>query len=439
MRTIALISLGCAKNLVDSEVMLGYLAHQRYVFVHQPEEAEIIIVNTCGFIQPAKKEAEDSLGMAVKLKKKGQAEKIIAAGCYVERNKEQLSAHYPEIDAWVGVKDFDKIVSIVEGKPYDQSKSTFLYSHRTPRLLTTPAGWAYIKISEGCSHLCSFCAIPSIKGAYQSRPILSIVQEAKKLVSQGVKEINLISQDSTHYGYDLGLKHGLVQLLEKLLDLKPSPWIRFLYGYPEEVSDNLLEIMEEEKICSYLDIPFQHSHPEIVRKMKRGMEGRRALKLVEKIRKILPDVAIRTSLIVGFPGEGDKEFKNLEYFVQEARFDHLGVFTYSLEENTGSYLLGDPVESRVKNQRRDRLMAIQAEISLDIMGKYLCRSLDVLVEGHLEQDKTVLIGRGQFQAPEVDGVVFIDTEGKDEVRINSVQEVEITDRDIYDLYGVFKA
>jgi ribosomal protein S12 methylthiotransferase len=259
----------------------------------------------------------------------------------------------------------------------------------------------------------------------------------ERLVSKGVKEINLISQDSTYYGHDLNLTDGLSLLLEKLVEIKPITWIRILYGYPEEVTNRLLEIMKEDKICSYLDIPFQHSDPGIIKHMRRGLDGERALKLIQNIRDKLPDVAIRTSLIVGFPGEGQKEFENLEHFVRKARFNHLGVFTYSLEQDTKSFALGDPIDTNEKERRRDRLMYIQSEISYLINGKILNHSLDVLVEGHLE-DNSVLLGRTQSQAPEVDGVVFIDSQEQDVDKINSIQKVEINSRDIYDLYGVFK-
>ncbi len=439
MKNIALISLGCAKNLVDSEVMLGYLADNKYSFVSKPEKADIIIINTCGFIQPAKKEAVDTIQMALDLKKKRNHTKVIVTGCYMERNAAELEAKFPGIDGWIGVNDFDKIVQVVEGKTHEKAARSFLYDHLSPRFQSTPAGWAYVKISEGCSHSCSFCTIPLIKGPYRSRPMSSIVLEVERLAANGVKEINLISQDSTSYGRDLNLSDGLSLLLEKLVKIKPIAWIRILYGYPEEVTNRLLGIMQHDKICSYLDIPFQHSDPRILKQMKRGLDGERALEKIWKIRDKLPDVAIRTSLIVGFPGEGHKEFENLEHFIRKARFNHLGVFTYSLEQGTKSFALGDPVETNEKERRRDRLMYVQTEISYLLNRKYLNRSLDVLIEGQLEQDNSVLLGRSQFQAPEVDGVVFVDSLKQATGKINSIQKVEINSRDIYDLYGVFKS
>ncbi|NOR21908.1 MAG: 30S ribosomal protein S12 methylthiotransferase RimO [Candidatus Aminicenantes bacterium] len=433
MEKVALISFGCAKNLVDSEVMLGYLEKAGYTFVTTPGEADIVIFNTCGFIEPAKQEARGALKEAVAFKKKGK--KTVAVGCYVERYKERLMKKYPEIDVWLGVNDFDKIVPAIEGKPFKKSQHCFLYDHASPRYIQTPPSWTYVKISEGCSHECSFCAIPLIKGPYRSRSVSSILKEIEKLSSRGVKEINLISQDTTYFGRDQGLEDGLSLLLKELLKIQEIEWIRILYGYPEEISDSLLGVMQEERICSYLDIPFQHSNSRIIKKMKRGMDGRRALKFIQKLREKLPGIALRTSLVVGFPGEGMKEFEDLKKFVQEARFDHLGVFTYSKEEGTDCFDFGDPVKESMKKKRRDKIMAIQSEISFENNKKYLNQSLDVLIEGIPKENPDILIGRGRFQAPEVDGMILIDAPGKWEKVVNTIQKVEITGGDVYDLYG----
>jgi ribosomal protein S12 methylthiotransferase len=433
MEKVALISFGCAKNLVDSEVMLGYLEKAGYTFVTTPGEADIVIFNTCGFIEPAKQEARGALKEAVALKKKGK--KTVAVGCYVERYKERLMKKYPEIDAWLGVNDFDKIVQAIEGKPFKKSQHCFLYDHASPRYIQTPPSWTYVKISEGCSHECSFCAIPLIKGPYRSRSVSSILKEVEKLSYRGVKEINLISQDTTYFGRDQGLEDGLSLLLKELLKVQEIEWIRILYGYPEEISDSLLGVMQEERICSYLDIPFQHSNSRIIKKMKRGMDGRRALKLIQKLREKLPDIALRTSLVVGFPGEGKREFEDLEKFVQEARFDHLGVFTYSKEEGTDCFDFGDHVKESIKKKRRDKIMAIQSEISFENNKKYLNQSVDVLIEGIPKENSDILISRGRFQAPEVDGMIFIDAPRKWEKVVNTIQKVEITGGDVYDLYG----
>lgn len=435
MKTASLISYGCAKNLIDSEVMLGYLNEAGYVFVANPEEADTIIINTCGFIKPAKEEALEALQGAVSLKKKDKRKKIVAAGCFIERYRDSLEKRFPQIDVWLGVNDFDKIVQAVEGKSFKKSKECFLYSHASPRHFSTPPGWAYLKISEGCSHECSFCSIPLIKGPYRSRATSSIIKEAQYLASREVKEINLVSQDTTYYGQDKGLKDGLPLLLGKLVKIKGIEWIRILYGYPEEISDSLMEAMKDGKICPYLDIPFQHSNPTIIKKMKRGMDGQRALKLIEKMRNRIPDIALRTSLVVGFPGEGQKEFADLKKFVLEARFDHLGVFVYSLEEGTSAFPSGDPVEEKEKNRRKKKIMDIQADISYQNNFKYLNKQMDVLIEGTLKEDPKVLVGRTKFQAPEVDGIVFIPYAEKLSRVVNTIQKVEINDCDAYDLYG----
>jgi ribosomal protein S12 methylthiotransferase len=435
MKKVALITLGCAKNLVDSEVMLGYLREAGYTSVPRLDQADVVIVNTCGFIRPAKEEASQTLAQAAHLKKKDKGKKIVAVGCYVERNRETLQNQFPEIDIWLGVNDFHHIVEVIEGKPFQKSKSCFLYDHTSPRILSTPPGWAYLKISEGCSHQCSFCAIPLIKGSYRSRSRDSIMKEAKTLAAKGVKEINLISQDSTYYSQDLGLKEGLTILLQDLVQIKGLEWIRILYGYPEEITDALLEVMQDEKICSYLDLPLQHSHPRIIKAMKRAMDGKRALQLIEKIRKKLPDLTLRTSLVVGFPGEGNREFENLVDFVKEVRFDHLGVFSYSQEEGTDCFGLGDPVEESVKTRRKDRVMNTQADISYQNNSKYMNQILDVLIEGTLSEDRSKLIGRGRFQAPEVDGIIFLQSSFPLAKVVNTIRKVEINAYDIYDLYG----
>ncbi len=435
MKTASLISYGCAKNLIDSEVMLGYLNQAGYVFVSNPEEADTIIINTCGFIKPAKEEALEALQNAVSLKKKDKRKKIVAVGCFIERYRYSLEKKFPQIDVWLGVNDFDKIVQAIEGNPFKKSKECFLYNHTSPRHLSTPPGWTYLKISEGCSHECSFCSIPLIKGPYRSRPASSIIKEAQYLASRKVREINLVSQDTTYYGKDQGLKDGLPLLLVKLVKIKGIEWIRILYGYPEEISDSLLEVMKESKICPYLDIPFQHSHPTIIKKMKRGMDAQRALKLIEKLKNRIPDIALRTSLVVGFPGESKNEFEDLKEFVQEAKFDHLGVFVYSLEEGTSAFPSGDPVEEKEKIRRKKKIMDIQAGISYQNNLKYLNKQIDVLIEGTLKEDAKVLVGRTKFQAPEVDGVVFIPYAEKLSKVVNTIQKVEINDCDAYDLYG----
>lgn len=434
-KTVSLVTFGCAKNLVDSEVMLGYLRQRGYGFLKDAEKADVVILNTCGFIKPAKEEAIQAIEKAAAFKRRKKGKIIVATGCYVERYKQDLRSKYPEVDVWLGVKDFDKIVQAIEGRSFRRGQETFLCSHTTPRLLSTPPSWAYLKISEGCSHECTFCAIPLIKGPYRSRSISSIVEEAKELGRRGVKEINLVSQDTTYFGRDKGVKDGFVKLLRRLIDVPEIRWIRLLYGYPEEITDALLEIISEEKICSYLDIPFQHADRDILKAMKRSMDGRRALALIEKIRRRLPEVALRTSLIVGFPGEGRKEFEGLKAFVQAARFDHLGVFTYSPEEGTDSFHRDDPIPESEKLKRQKEIMQIQAEISSAIIKKYLNQRLEVLIENPSAVSGKASIGRARFQAPEVDGVVYLRDDRSTLRRLKPLEKVEIEATDVYDLHG----
>jgi len=433
---VALITYGCAKNLVDSEVMLGYLSRAGYVVSPQPEDADIIVLNTCGFIQPARDEAVEGIESALAFKKKRQDRMIVVAGCFVERYRPDLERRYPGVDVWLGVKDFDHIVEALERKPYERGLKTYLLGRETPRLLSTPSTWAYLKISEGCSHECAFCAIPLIKGAYHSRSIPSIVAEATGLARRGIKEVNLVSQDTTFFGRDRGREGELTRLLRRLADVREIRWIRLLYGYPEEITPGLLEVMKEPKICSYLDIPFQHADRGLLKSMKRSLDSRRALRLVEMIRKVLPDVAIRTSLIVGFPGEGRAEFLRLKKFVREARFDHLGVFTYSPEEGTCAFELGNPIPDSEKTRRRDEIMALQAEIAASIQQKYLQRRLDVLIDPSSSAGSEGIVGRTRFQAPEVDGVVLIEGGDLTAGPIRPIEKVEIISAGVYDLRGI---
>ncbi len=434
-KSVALLSLGCAKNLVDSEVMIGYLQQAGYRFVRDPEQADAYVVNTCGFIRPAKEEAEEALQNAVRLKRRSPERVLVVTGCYVERYRNSLRERYPEVDAWLGVNAFDKIVPAIEKRPFRAAARTFLCSHATPRVLTTPASWAYVKISEGCSHRCSFCAIPLIKGPYRSRSISSIVKEAERLASRGVRELNLISQDSTYFGRDRGMADGLVRLLRRLHDVPKIRWIRVLYGYPNEVSEALLEIMKEKKICPYLDLPFQHCHPRVLKLMKRPLDRARALALLEWIRNRVPNVAIRTTLIVGFPGEGRREFAELKDFVREAQIDHLGVFPYSCEEETAAFRLGNPVPESEKERRRKEIMTLQAGISKTLLRKYVGTTMEVLIEGPGRKGDRTILGRTRFQAPEVDGQVKIRADGTSEIYFFPMAKVEITASGVYDLQG----
>jgi ribosomal protein S12 methylthiotransferase len=435
MKKVALVSLGCAKNLVDSEVMLGHLKKSGYSLVGRPEEAEIIILNTCGFIRPAREEAERALRRALRLKRLDPKKRVVAAGCYVERDEAALRHRFPEVDAWTGVRNFDKIAEILEGRPVPRGERAFLYSDESARLVSTPGTWAYIKVSEGCSHRCAFCSIPLIKGPYVSRSMASIGREAEALAGLGVKEINLISHDTTCYGRDRGIRNGLVKLLERLVRVPGLEWIRFLYGYPEEITSPLLEIMTESKVCRYLDIPFQHSDPALVRTMRRGLDGSKALDLLAWIRARVPGVAIRTSLIVGFPGEGRREFDSLKRFVSEARFDHLGVFVYSPERGTASFVRPETCRPDVKEKRRAEIMALQAGISLTRNQAYVGRVLEILAEKRAAPGSGTLAGRARFQAPEVDGRVYVSLPRRATRLTEPIVRAEIRSAGPYDLRG----
>ena len=434
-QTVCLINLGCAKNLVDSEVLLGLLAEAGYIPYPDPAMAEVILINTCGFIQPARSESRKVIREALRHKKRDPNKRIGVLGCYVEKEKESLKQLFPEIDFWLGVKELEKIVPAIQGQDFSASRYTFLYRENMPRLLSTPPVWAYVKIAEGCSHGCSFCTIPAIKGAYRSRPLVSVINEVKALAEAGVKEINLISQDTTYYGRDRGKRHELATLLEALVKIPGIAWVRWLYGFPEEINESLLKIMTEPKICPYFDLPFQHSSRSVLKLMRRGFDGRQALRLLERIRRYLPDATFRTSLIVGFPGEGKREFQDLVNFVREAEFDHLGVFVYSPEPGTEAYSLGDPIADQEKKRRRHEIMALQAEISRRRLKRFLGRKMEALIDGTTNKTKTIYYGRTKYQAPEVDGGVKIPwPEGK-KPPAPGLGWVEIIKTGRYDLRG----
>jgi ribosomal protein S12 methylthiotransferase len=434
--TVALVSLGCAKNLVDSEVMLGTLKRAGFSPVVRPGDADVILINTCGFIRPARDEAEEHIRAAVNLKSRRPGARIAVVGCYVEREKQALEERFPDVDVWLGVKSFDRIADALLGRPIPAPDKTFLYTDASPRLVSTPPTWTYVKISEGCSHRCAFCSIPLIKGPYVSRSMASIVRETETLAGLGAREINLISHDTTSYGRDKGRKEGLTRLLERLVRVPGIAWIRLLYGYPEEVTDSLLALMsEQEKICPYLDIPFQHSDPKLVKAMRRGLDGVRALKLLDRIRNRVPGVAIRTSLIVGFPGEGKPEFEGLKKFVREAAFDHLGVFAYSPERGTDSFDMPDTVGDRDKERRRAEIMAFQAEISRRKNRSRIGEVHAVLLEGRESGPHGAWLGRTRFQAPEVDGRVLVRELLSPAAGMEPFVSVKLTGAGVYDLSG----
>jgi ribosomal protein S12 methylthiotransferase len=445
---IGFVSLGCPKNLVDSEVMMGLVARQGYELTADRDAADVLVVNTCGFIDAAKKESIDTILEMAELKSTGKCQKLVVTGCLVERYRDDLQREIPEIDAVLGVNELETIVTAVgASSPRDLSlpvlaspppaSALYLYNERTPRVLATPKYSAYVKIAEGCDHPCSFCVIPQMRGKFRSRPMGSILSEADRLAGQGVKELLLIGQDTTDYGKDLGIKDGLAHLLRELDRVQGLRWIRFLYAYPNNVHDAMLDVMaESDHICKYIDIPLQHASSRILKSMLRGGNRRSLTNLIRRIRDRVPGVAVRTTFIVGFPGETDADFDELLGFVREVEFDNLGVFTYSDEEECGAFGLDDKVPSKIARSRQSKLMRAQARIAARKAKEVIGKKIEVLIEGTSSESDLLLQGRTQGQAPEIDGCVLINdfTEGLDPQPGDFVS-VEITDAALYDLVG----
>ncbi len=410
--TACLVSLGCPKNLVDSEVMLGLLSKEGHPLTTDPSKAEILIVNTCSFIEEATKEAVETILQLSRLKKEGRCRLLIVSGCLPQRYGKVLEKELSEVDLFVGTGAFQNLPKLLSQKQKRRSfvpKSTFLYNERTPRILSTPPFIAYLKIAEGCSNTCTFCTVPKIRGPYRSRKIRSVLEEAKRLADQGVQELILIAQDTTGYGRDLRDGTDLEKLLRYLVKVEGLRWIRILYSYPraDRFTDGLLELIaQEEKICSYLDLPLQHVDDEILKRMGRRSTGAEIRTLLRKIRAFLPEVSLRSSLIVGFPGEKESQFKALLDFVEEVQFDHLGAFKYSCEKGTPASRLPHPIPEGVKEERLRALMEIQKKISLKKYKKMVGQRRVVLVEGP-QRERSILRGRLQTQAPEIDGSVFL--------------------------------
>jgi len=408
---VGLISLGCAKNLVDSETMLGELRRQGHEIVADLDEAEMVVVNTCAFIDEAKRESIDAiLEVAARKGPGGGVRKLLVAGCMVNRYGPELAREIPEIDGFVGLDQLREVGTIVQigGDAPPPAPSHLVFDHTAPRLLTT-RGHAYLKVAEGCDNPCTFCAIPSWRGRFRSRTIASLVAEARELEAAGITELCLIAQDTTRYGEDLGLgRHGLLRLVEALLAGTSFPWIRFLYAYPTTLDPELLRLMgSEERLCAYLDIPLQHSHPEILSAMRRGGSADRYLRLLDQARELVPGIHLRSTFIVGFPGETEEQFAHLLDFVARARFDHLGAFVFSAEEGTPAAALSDPVPKAVARRRYRQLLRAQRPIALASRRALVGRRLPVLVEGTCEESEHLLQGRHQGMAPEIDGRILI--------------------------------
>src|SRR4030088_583065 len=410
MTKVGFVSLGCPKNLVDSEVMMGILAREGYELTPRADEAEILVVNTCSFIEAAQKESVDAILEMAEHKKFGAAKKLIVAGCLVERYRAQILEQVPEVDAVIGTGEVARIMEAVEGelRVLPAQPPAFLYHDLTPRIITTPKHAAYIKIAEGCDHPCSFCIIPQLRGQFRSRRFESVIAEAERLAQSGVREITLIGQDTTCYGEDLGLKDGLALLLEKLAGVEGLRWIRFLYAYPNKITGRLLEtIAAHDNICSYIDVPLQHASATVLKRMKRGGGTDLFLRSIEKMRRVIPGVTLRTSFIVGFPGETETEFEELCGFVKEAAFDWMGAFGYSDQEGAGAFDQEKKISLREIESRRKSLMSIQRKISKSKKKSLIGREFDLLLEGASTESDLLLEGRTAMHAPEIDGKVFV--------------------------------
>jgi ribosomal protein S12 methylthiotransferase len=443
MTKVGFVSLGCPKNLVDSEVMMGILARQGYELTPRAEEAEVLVVNTCSFIEPAQQESVEAILEMAEHKNFGTAKKLIVAGCLVERFRHQILEQVPEVDAVVGTGEIERILEAVEGqlRVLPAESPAFLYHHGIPRLVSTPRHAAYIKIAEGCDHPCTFCIIPELRGKFRSRRLASVVREAENLAGSGVREITLVGQDTTSYGEDLGLRHGLAGLLERLALVEDLLWVRFLYAYPNRVTQKLLDTLAAHpRLAKYLDMPLQHASPRVLSRMKRGSHGGAFLKLLERIRATIPGISLRTSFIVGFPGEREADFAELCDFVRAAKFDWMGVFEYSDVDNADSYTLEGKVDRETISRRRHRLMAIQKTISRAKLRRFHGQVATALVEGPSKDHPLVWEARIEGMAPEIDGKLYLtDREvpgsGNAVASAGDLVRVEITKSDAYDLIG----
>jgi len=421
--------------------MMGILAREGYELTPRADEAEVLVVNTCSFIEPAQKESVDAILEMAEHKKFGAAKKLIVAGCLVERYCEQILEQVPEVDAVVGTGEVERILEAVEGdlKVLPPEPPSFLYHDLTPRILTTPKHQAYIKIAEGCDHPCSFCIIPQLRGAFRSRRFESVVREAENLAAAGAREITLIGQDTTSYGEDLGLRDGLALLLEKLAGIGDLLWVRFLYAYPNRVTQKLLDTLAAHpRLAKYVDMPLQHASRNLLARMKRGSNGDTFLKLLERMRKTIPGVALRTSFIVGFPGETQDDFEELVQFVAAAKLDWMGVFEYSDVDNAASFALEDKVDAEAIAERRARLMAVQKKISREKLRAFKGHTATALVEGPSKDTPLVWEARLESMAPEIDGKLYLTDIELPDGQIASagdVVQVEIEKTDAYDLIG----
>lgn len=436
---LALISLGCSKNLVDSEHYLGILSRRKGMeLTSEIPEADIVIVNTCGFIGDAKEESIQTILEVSEFKETGNLKKIIVAGCLAQKYSEEILKELPEVDAVIGTGDVDKIEKVVDeilaGKKAVETKNmTFLANANTDRVLTTAPHTAYLKISEGCNRACTYCIIPQMRGRLRSRSIEDIVEEAKRLVASGVREINLLAQETTEYGIDLYGDKKLAALMEELCKIEGLKWLRTYYMHPEYVTDELIEVMKsEDKICKYFDVPIQHVSDNILRNMARAKNGEQVKSVLNRIRKAIPDATIRTTLIVGFPGETEENFQELKEYVREFEFDYAGVFKYSREEDTVAYNLPDQVPEEIKDRRYAELVNLQSEIAERKNRRFLGQEIEVMIDGVSSESEYLLEGRTRGQALEIDGKVLT-TDGT--ARPGEIVKVKVEQNFEYDFVG----
>ena len=444
MAKIGFISLGCPKNQVDSEVMIGLLlAGEEHEITTDAAEAEIMVVNTCSFINDAKKESIQAILEMAQLKETGKCRRLIVTGCLPERYATDMRAEFPEADVFLGTNQITEIVRAANGEAvpapdsYGRSDAKlFLYDHKMPRVLIGPKYSAYMKIAEGCNHTCAFCVIPKIRGRFRSRSIPSLVKEARQLAANGVKEITLVAQDTTGYGADLGLKDGLADLLEALNKVRGIEWIRFLYTYPDAVSDKLIRVINEsEKICRYIDMPLQHASAAVLKSMRRGGTRAQLTRMIERIRRNIPDVTLRTTFIVGFPGETGNDFQELRDFCHEMEFDRMGVFTYSDEEDTHAFGLSPKIPARTAKARQRILMEQQAKIAGRKNRELVGKEFRILVEGPSAESDLLLQGRLKSQAPGIDGVCLVNDSEVDGIESGDFRTIRITRAIGHDLLG----
>ncbi len=437
-KTIHFVSLGCAKNRVDTEVMLGVSSESGYEIVNDPGAAEVIVVNTCGFIGPAKEESVETILEMGAHKEAGTCKKLVIAGCLSQRYPEELAAELPEVDHFLGSSDMLKLREVLKGRTERMlvgNPAQYTMRADDPRVLTGQTHSAYVKIAEGCNRECSFCAIPSFRGKQRSRPIEDLVREAERLADMGVVELNLISQDTIAYGRDLPRRQSLAELLTALADVRGIRWVRAHYLYPEKLTEPLVEVLSRhDRVLPYVDMPLQHASDTVLRAMRRGHGGKRMYELVERLRKSIPDSVFRTTFIVGHPGETDDDFAELVAFVEWAEVDHVGVFLYSPEDGTRSAEMRELVEPSVAEARRDELMRVQGPISRERLQLRIGTELDVLVEGVSDESELLLQGRWWGQAPEVDGSVYL---ANGTARAGEIRRVLVTDAADYDLMADF--